>query len=228
MRELVSRDLQGPELITVWTKNSQATSFFSEICLISLAGLASGKPEPVETLGQRSSQSGTELSICSVSFKVFCAQSMLRWEISLVYQLASFPSSFLRSSVNEQYLQETLGTSEVRMWFSGLHLRFQSNFLPVLTTTASVSQTLFWVNLSLCRVHPEHSGFPYILPDVQNFQTEQSSAFCQVLNTQRPGCARLGTQHPFRQLSWPTVAGLETPRVTSWEALVATESTSSL
>lgn len=60
MRELVSRDLQGPELITAWAKNSQTTSSFSEICLISLAGLASGKPEPVETLGQRSSQSGTE------------------------------------------------------------------------------------------------------------------------------------------------------------------------
>lgn len=51
MRELVSRDLQGPELITVWIKNSQATSPFSEICLISLAGLASGKPEPAEMLG---------------------------------------------------------------------------------------------------------------------------------------------------------------------------------
>lgn len=63
---------------------------------------------------------------------------------------------------------------------------------------------------------------------MQNFQTEQSSVFCQVLNTQRPGCARLGTQHPFRQLSWPTVAGLKTPRVTSWEALVATEITSPL
>lgn len=145
-----------------------------------------------------------------------------------MYQLASLPSSFLHSSVNEQYLQETQGTSEVRMWFSGLHLRFQSNFLPVPITTASVSQTLFCVNLSLCRVHPGRSGFPYILPDVQNLQTEQSSVFCQVLNTQRPGCARLGAQHPSRQLSWPTVAGLETAGVTSWEALVVTESTSSL
>lgn len=87
-----------------------------------------------------------------------------------MYQLASLPSSFLHSSVNEQYLQETQGTSEVRMWFSGLRLRFQSNFLPVPITTASVSQTLFCVNLSLCRVHPGRSGFPYILPDVQNFQ----------------------------------------------------------
>lgn len=145
-----------------------------------------------------------------------------------MYQLASLPSSFLHSSVNERYLQVTQGTSEVRMLFSGLHLRFQSNFLPVPITTASVSQTLFCVNLSLCRVHPGRSGFPYSLPDVQNFQTEQSFVFCQVLNTQRPGCARLGAQHPSRQLSWPTVAGLETAGVTSWEALVATKSTSSL
>lgn len=50
MRELVSRDSQGPELISVWIKNPQATSPFSEIRLSCLAGLASEKPGPAEAL----------------------------------------------------------------------------------------------------------------------------------------------------------------------------------
>lgn len=51
MRGLVSRALQGPEIISVRIKNSQDTSLLSVICLIPLTKVVSGKPSSAKALG---------------------------------------------------------------------------------------------------------------------------------------------------------------------------------